>query len=159
MQVVRRYVSPEIVWGHELWARAAVALCLRLFGSPSPAFGADVRMGCCCFTEQLSLAPMGVVFSTVLGVFIVVCNSYGFVLHWWGCTWIRLGVCLSRMVFGTFFRFLTSLAHGGVMSRLVSMGKVGVCSYVVLNLMAGEKGPNGEEGNALWSHPIAMEMW
>jgi hypothetical protein len=45
------------------------------------------------------------------------------------------------------------------MSRLVSLGKVGVCNSVVFNLMAGEKGPIGEEGIALWSHPITMEMW
>ena len=70
-----------------------------------------------------------------------------------------LGVCMSKLVFGTFFGFLTSLAFGGVMSWPVSMCEVGVCSFVVFNLIAGEKGPNGGAGNALWPHPVAMEMW
>ena len=105
------------------------------------------------------MAPMGVVFSTVLGIFFTICNSSGIVLHWWGCTWIRLGVFLPRIVFGTFFRFLTSLAFRGVMTWHVSMCEVGVCSSVVSNLIAGEKGHNGEAGIALWPHPATMEMW
>ncbi len=38
------------------------------------------------------------------------------------------------MVFGTFCRFLTSLAYGGMMSWVVSMCEVVVYSYVVVNI-------------------------
>ena len=62
------------------------------------------------------------------------------------------------MVFGTFCRFLTSLASGGVMSWHVSMCEVGVYSSVVLNLKAGERGPNKGVGVALWPPPIAVGM-
>jgi len=53
------------------------------------------------------------------------------------------------MVFGTFFRFLTSLASGDLMSWPVSMCEVGVCSFVVVNLIAGGRGPNGGVAIAL----------
>ena len=57
-----------------------------------------------------------------------------------------LGVCMSEMVFGTFFRFLTSLASGGMMTWSLSMCEVGVCSFVVVNLIAGGRGLNGRGG-------------
>ncbi len=62
------------------------------------------------------------------------------------------------MVFGTMCRFLTSLASGGVTSWPMSMCEVGVCSFVVVNLKAGERGPNEGVGSALWPPPIAFEM-
>ena len=44
------------------------------------------------------------------------------------------------------------------MSWHVSMCEVGVYSSVVLNLKAGERGPNKGVGVALWPPPIAVGM-
>ena len=38
------------------------------------------------------------------------------------------------------------------------MSEVGVCSSIVVNLKAGERGSNKGVGTALWPHPIAFEM-
>jgi hypothetical protein len=62
------------------------------------------------------------------------------------------------MAFGVFFRFLTSLAFGGVMNRHVSVWEMGVCGSFVDNLKAGERGPNVGVGAALWPPPIVVWM-